>query len=150
MTTTAVKTTEFKGKVQTLNVIALLLGIVGLILMVVSHNLSSANPVNSIGTMTFLGVLGILLNALAAFAPARIGNPYVTLVGFVGSIALYTIVLGNLINSRILLISALFTWDPDNTLGFRVFYFTVAAAICFVLAIIALIVASFRSDEKKA
>lgn len=126
---------------------ALLLGIAGLITMILSHTISSANALDAFGKMVAFVVLGIVLNAAAAAAPQAV-NGLVGLVGSIGAIACYTLALGNALSSRILLISALFTWDSNNKVGWSVFYMTVACVVCFFLAVVILIIASFMRDVK--
>ena len=57
--------------------------------------------------------------------------------------------IGNIINSRILLISGLFSWNSQNMMGWRVFYVSIACIVCFVAAILALIVGAFLKNRKE-
>ena len=73
--------------------------------------------------------------------------PILLILG-VAAIALIVATIGNIINSRILLISGLFSFNSQNMVGWHVFYITVACLVCYVVAIVAMIIGSFCKATK--
>lgn len=126
-----------------------ILGIAGLIAMVISSTMSSANKLFGLPLLIVLAVAGVALIALSVlvFPRQKLGE-YLTAASVVGTIALFTAVIGNVINSRILLVSGLFSFNAGNTVGWSVFYVTVASLACFLVAILVLIISSFMKSTK--
>ena len=138
-----------KGIAFYLNFAAALLGAVGLGLTVYSSTVSVDNALTNLPLVIAAGLVGIVLVVLAAVAPVRMGNHNpVTAVSVVAAIALYSYVYGQCALQRIMLIAGLFSFNSGNTVGWTIFYLTVACAVCMVIACVLLIVSSFCKTVK--
>lgn len=127
----------------------LVLSIAGLLTMIISSTMSKANSLYGLSMLVALAVAGVALAAILLFAPQSWRkNGYLSLIAIVGSIALFTAVIGSVINGRILLISGLFSYNAANMVGWSVFYVTVASIVCFLAAILLLIVSAFMKSSK--
>lgn len=126
---------------------ALILGIVGTIVMSVCHTMDSGNPLNSFGKLVAFAVLGMVLICGSVWA-ANCKKDVISLLAVMVSIGLFTLTIGEVISSRILLISGLFSWNSQDMVGWRVFYVSIACIACFVAANIALIVGAFLNNRK--
>ena len=97
-------------------------------------------------TLLNLGAIaGAVLAVVAAFS-SRFSfdkNGYLGLIAAAGSVFLFGYTAIQAVNERILVISALFSWNSGNTVGWTSFYFTIAVAVCLVLASILVIVGAF-------
>lgn len=132
-----------------LNALACILGIAGLIAMIVCSTMTTAYALHSFTILTVGLVVGILLIAVAAYAPSRFGNyDYLGTVAVLGAIAAFAAVIGNVINDRILLISGLFSYNSGNMIGWSVFYATVASLVCLLVAMLLLVVGAFLKSVK--
>ena len=60
-----------------------------------------------------------------------------------GAIASLMVVLNNMIADRVIMIAGLFSFSAGDTVGWTVFYITVAAAVCIVLACASVIAGNF-------
>ena len=133
-----------------LNVIAAVAGIVGLIAMIVSNGVSSAYALKTAGTLTLMGVCGILLALVAVWSPTKFGNhDYISTVAVVAAVALFMAIVGTMILDRILMIAGLFSYNSQNMTGWSVFYATVTSAVALVIACLALIIGAFTPSVKK-
>lgn len=133
-----------------LNVIAIIFGVVGFVATIYSNSVSSAYTYSNLTTMLVYAAVGIVLTAGAIYAPNRWGNhDYVSTICVLGSIAFYAAVIGNIIMGRVLLISGLFSFNSENTVGWSVFYASMVAIVCMVLAILMLIIGSFLKSVKE-
>lgn len=134
-----------KGPGFYLDIAAAVLGLIGLAAMAASSAMTVTNRLNGLPALAAMAVTAILLAAVAAVAPTRLGNfDWLSTLSMVVSIILLTVVAGRLLNDRILLISGLFSYNSANTAGWQVLYVTVTAAVCFLLAVAALIVGAFK------
>lgn len=132
-----------------LTAVVIVLGIVGLITMIISSTMSTANTLYRLPLLVVLAVVGVALDILLLVGPPSWReNSYLSLVSIAASIALFTAVIGNVINSRILLISGLFSFNSGDTIGWSVFYITVASLACFLVAILLLIISAFFKPSK--
>ena len=122
-----------------MDAVAFVLAVVGLVAMIVSSTMSTANALNGF----------VSLAAGAAIAPTRMGNfDYLGTVSAVAAVALLTVVIGSMLNERILLMSGLFSYNSANTVGWQVFYAMVVAVVCFLAAIICMIIGAFNKSVK--
>lgn len=121
------------------------LGIAGLVTMVISSTMSSANALYTLPMLAALALVGIVLVALSMFAAK---HEILSTAAVLASIALFTAVIGNVMNSRVLMIAGLFSYNSGNTIGWSIFYITVASIICFLVAILLLIAGSFFQTKK--
>ncbi len=127
-----------------LNSIAAVLSLVGIITMVVASNVSKAYAFHSFALMLILAAAGMLLVALAVYFPSKRGNfDLLSTFSILIAIVFDMVVISNMINERILLISGLFSYNAGSTIGWKVFYATVISLACFLLSIFFLIIASF-------
>ena len=110
--------------------------------------MDTANPLNSFGKLVAFAVLAMVL-VCASIAAANRKKDVVSLLAVMCAIALLTLNIGEIISSRILLISGLFSWNSQNMIGWRVFYVSIACIVCFVAAILALIVGAFLKNRKE-
>ena len=138
-----------RGPGAILGALACVLGIAGLITMVISSTMSSGNALYSLTLLVVLAVAGVVLAGLLFAGPQSWkGHAHLSLLSIVGAIALFTVVMGNVISSRVMLVAGLFSYNSGNTAGWSVFYVTVASVICFLVAIVALIVGAFTKPSK--
>lgn len=128
-----------------LNVVAAVLGAVGLIATVVTSMMGDAFVMNSLTTCILAGVCGVVLCGVAV---AMRSNELVGAVSVWGAIAAYSVILYNIVMERMLLIGGLFSWNADNAEGWNVFYVTVVAVAGVLLASIVLMVSSFMKNKK--
>lgn len=143
-----VKTNPLTGSLRAFSCV---LGLAGLVAMVISSTMSSANTLYGLPKLIALAAVGIVLLALTFLVFPRMGKgDYLSTASGVAAVALFTSVIGTVINSRILLISGLFSYNAGNTVGWSVFYVTVASIVCFLLAILLVIVAAFMNPTKAA
>lgn len=131
--------------------LAAVAGIVGVIAMLVSSNITTAYAYKTVSTLAVMGVCGVLLCLVSVWTPTRFGNhDIVSSFGCVGAIGLFMAVVGTMVSDRILLIAGLFSYNSQNMVGWRVFYATVTGIVAFVVGCILLIVASFLKNAKAA
>ncbi|MDO4853532.1 MAG: hypothetical protein Q4A88_08985 [Clostridia bacterium] len=133
-----------------LNVIAAVAGIVGVIAMIASNGVSTAYALKTAGTLTLMGVCGILLALVAIWSPTKFGNhDFISTIAVVAAVALFMAIVGTMILDRILMIAGLFSYNSQNMTGWSVFYATVTSAVALVIACVALIVGAFTPSVKK-
>lgn len=131
------------------NVLAAVVGIVALAAMVISSTMTDAYALNSFPLYVLGAAIGVVLIAVVIYAANRWGNyDYVGTIAGVAAVALFSAVIGGIIMNRILLISGLFSWNSGNTPGWNVFYASVVSIVCFVVAIVLLIIGSFLKSVK--
>ncbi|HJD21135.1 MAG TPA: hypothetical protein H9915_04870 [Candidatus Gemmiger faecigallinarum] len=132
-----------------MDAVAFVLAVVGLVAMIVSSTMSTANALNGFVSLVAMAVIAAVLAAVAAIAPTRMGNfDYLGTVSAVAAVALLTVVIGSMLNERILLMSGLFSYNSANTVGWQVFYAMVVAVVCFLAAIICMIIGAFNKSVK--
>ncbi len=133
-----------------LNVLAVILSAVGLGLTIHSSTMTTDNVLLGFTTIVAAGVIGIVLECVAVYLPNRMGNhDPISAISVLASIALLCYVFGQCILQRITMIAGLFSFNSGNTAGWQVFYVTVAAVACLLVAIVLLIVGSFLKSVKE-
>lgn len=133
-----------------LNIAAVILGIAGVILTVVSSTMSSANALSGLPLLVLAGVAGVVLVGLAVYAPNRWGNhDPISTVSLVAAIALYSYVFGACLSQRVMLIAGLFSYNSGNTQGWSIFYICIAAWVCLLVGVLLLIVGAFLKSVKE-
>ena len=133
-----------------LNILAVILGVVGLILTVVSSTMTTDNALSNLPVLVIAGIVGIILVCIAIYAPNRWGNhDPVSFISVVAAIALYSYLFGAAVSQRIMLIAGLFSYNAGNTTGWSIFYVSVAAWVCLIVGILFLIVGSFLKSVKE-
>ena len=139
-----------QGLASYLNVIACIVAIVGLVTLTICSTMEEAYALNSFTLLFAGGVTGIALILFAIFASNRWGNyDYASTISLAAAVAIFTVIIGNVINNRILLISGLFSFNAGNKLGWSVFYVTVISLVCFLIAILLMIVGAFMRTTKE-
>lgn len=131
-----------KGSVLT--AVAGVLGIIGVIVMYISSAMSTANALVALVALVAAGLIGAVL----CFVCFALKNDIVNVIATIVSICLFGYAFGNMLNARVLMIAGLFSYNAGNTEGWNVFYVTIASTVCFVVAIVAMIIASFKSSKE--
>jgi len=133
-----------------LNLIAALAGVVGLVALIMSNNVSSAYALKNAGTVTAMAVGGILLTLVAIWSPTKFGNhDFLSTFAVVAAIALFSAVIGSMILDRILMIAGLFSYNSQNTTGWSVFYAVVVGCAALAVANVALVIGAFTPSVRK-
>lgn len=133
-----------------LNVIACIVAIAGLIALTICSTMEEAYALNSFTLLIVGGLTGIVLIIFAIFASNRWGNyDYASTISLATAVVIFTVIIGNVINNRILLISGLFSFNAGNKLGWSVFYVTVTSLICLLVSILLLILGAFMRTTKE-
>ena len=127
------------------NAAAIVLAVAGTIAMVMSSTYSEANALAALTRLIVQSVLAVVLVAGGIWAAnnGKDDNGILGLAATMAAIALIVATIGNIINSRILLFSGLFSFNSQNMVGWHVFYITVACLVCYVVAIVSMIIGSF-------
>lgn len=132
-----------------LNAVACIAAIIGLVAMVISSTMSTANALNGFVSLTAMAVIAVVLTIIAVVSPTKNGNfDYLSTISIVAAIALLTVVIGSMLNERILLMSGLFSYNSANTAGWQVFYAMVVAVAGFLVAIVCMIIGAFNKSVK--
>lgn len=131
------------------NVVAIVLAIAGIVTMVMSSTYSEANALAALTRLIVQSVLAIVLVIGGIWADNNgKGDGIISLTATMAAIALIVATIGNIINSRILLISGLFSFNSQNMVGWHVFYVTVVCLVCYVISILAMVIGSFFKATK--
>lgn len=132
------------------NAVAVVLAVAGTIAMVMSSTYSGANALAALTRLVVQGILAavLIVGGIWAANKGKDENGFIGLVATMAAIALIVATIGNVINSRILLISGLFSFNSQNMVGWHVFYVTVACLVCYIVAIVAMIIGSFCKATK--
>ena len=132
------------------NVVAIVLAIAGIVTMVMSSTYSEANALAALTRLIAQSVLAVVLIAGGIWAAntGKDDNGILGMFASMAAIALIVATIGNIINSRILLISGLFSFNSQNMVGWHVFYVTVACLVCYVISILAMVIGSFFKATK--
>lgn len=132
------------------NAVAIVLAVAGTIAMVMSSTYSEANALAALTRLIVQSVLAVVLVAGGIWAAndGKDDNGILGLAATMAAIALIVATIGSIINSRILLISGLFSFNSQNMVGWHVFYITVACLVCYVVAIVSMIIGSFCKATK--
>lgn len=132
-----------------LNILAAILGAVGLFLTVRSSTMSADNALSNLSTLILAGVVAIVLVCVAIVAPNRLGNhDPLSAISVLAAIALYCYLFGSCVSQRVMLIAGLFSFNDANTVGWSIFYTCIGAWVCLLVGILFLIVGSFLNSVK--
>lgn len=132
------------------NIIAAILGIVGIVAAAICSNMTVTYALGNLGTIALFGILGILLAVAGIVLPNIFGNhDILSTVSVLGAIALFTAAFGQVLSERILLIAGLFSYDSVNTVGWQVFYVTVVSIVGFIVGALVLIIGAFTRSVKE-
>lgn len=128
-----------------LELLGAVLGVVALIIMIVCNAMGTDYEFTYATLLNLGAIAGAVLAVVAAFSPrfSFDKNGYLGLIAAAGSVFLFGYTAIQAVNERILVISALFSWNSANTVGWTAFYFTIAVAVCLAVASILVIVGAF-------
>ena len=133
-----------------LNILAAILGAVGLFLTVRSSTMSADNALSNLSTLILAGVVAIVLVCVAIVAPNRLGNhDPLSAISVLAAIALYCYLFGSCVSQRVMLIAGLFSFNDANTVGWSIFYTCIGAWVCLLVGILFLIVGRFLNSVKE-
>lgn len=139
-----------KGIAFYLNVLAALLGVVGVILTIYSSTMTADNGLSGLTMLVIAGIVGILLVGVAIYAPTRWGNHNpVAAISVLAAIVLYAYVFGAAAIQRVMLIAGLFSFNAANVAGWNVFYVSLGAWGCLLVGILLLVIGSFLKSVKE-
>lgn len=134
-----------------LNVLAFLLGAAGLAAVIISNRISAENVMQRQGVVTAAGLLGLALICAAIVLPGKKGNhDPLSALSVLGAIALFSYVYGQCIIQRVMLVAGLFSFNSGNKAGWQIFYISIAAIACLILADLLLIAGSFCRSVREA
>jgi predicted lysophospholipase L1 biosynthesis ABC-type transport system permease subunit len=122
-----------------LNIAAAVFGIAAVVLAVVSNGF----PDKELPSLTACIIFGVIGVALCAAALVMANKDLIATVCSLGAIASFMTILNNIIGDRVIMIAGLFSFSAGDTVGWTVFYITVAAAVCIVLACVSVIAGNF-------
>lgn len=140
-----------QGTAFYLNILAAILGLVGLILTVRSSAMSTDNALSNLSTLILAGVAAIVLVCVAIIAPNRLGNhDPLSAISVLAAIALYSYLFGSCVSQRVMLIAGLFSFNANNTVGWSIFYTCIGAWVCLLVGILFLVAGSFLNSVKES
>ena len=142
-----------KGIGLYLDVVAMVLAVVGIIAMAVSSNMGEGYEFSGLGMCIALAVVAIALVAVAIYTDLKNVEKGPGLVAvFALGVAIFLMVYCGVqvVASRALSISGLFSWNSMDTTGWQMFYAAATSAGCFVVGAILLTVGCFLPIAKKA
>ncbi|WP_321971263.1 hypothetical protein [Paratractidigestivibacter sp.] len=142
-----------KGIGLYLDVVAMVLAVAGIIAMVVSTTMGEGYEFAGLGMCIALAVVAIALVVVAIYTDMQgveKGPGLVALFALGVAIFLMVYVGVQVVSSRALSISGLFSWNSMDTTGWSMFYAAVASAGCFLVGAILLVVGCFLPIAKKA
>ncbi len=134
-------------------VAAIVLALVGIVAMFVSNSFGAGYEFSGIAMTCVLAVVGIALVAVAVYTDtqrAEKGPGLVALFALAVAIFLFVYCGVQVVASRALTISGLFSWNSMDTTGWQMFYAAVVSAAGLVLSAVVLTVGCFLPIAKKA
>ena len=148
-------TTVKKGVGLYLDVVAVVLAVVGIIAAVVSTTMGEGYEFSGLAMCICLAVVAIALVAVAAYTDLKSaekgeGTGIVSMIALGVAIFLMVFCGVQVVASRALAISGLFSWNSMDTTGWQMFYAAATSAGGFVLGAVLLTVACFLPTAKKA
>lgn len=144
---TALKNRTVGGYCQ---IVAAILGLAGLILLIINNNISSSYSLSTFSLLLTGAVVGVVLSVVAVITPTKLGDlDVVSTLSIMVTVGVYGLIIGQMANERILMISGLFSWNSGNTVAWSVFYVMIASIVCFAVAAVLLIITSFMKTVKE-
>lgn len=145
------KSIRKQGASGVFGIIALILAVAAMIATVVCSSMNPAYALSAPGSIIGLEVLAIVLAAAGLILDGTgASGDLVGIFPTLAAIVVLMLTIGQLINERILLMSGLFSYNSQNTAGWRVFYVTVVAVAGLLLSALTLIIRSFLRSRKDA
>lgn len=142
-----------KGAGLYADVVAIILAVVGIIAMFVSNSFGAGYEFSGIALNCVMAVVGIALVVVAVYTDtqrAEKGPGLVALFALGIAIFLFVYCGVQVVASRVLTISGLFSWNSMDTTGWQMFYAAVVSAAGLVLSAVVLTVGCFLPIAKKA
>ena len=134
-----------------LSILAAFLGVAGATLTIVSSVFNADNKLANLPMLAVAGTVGAVLCLVPVFTSARFGNfEPVGTVSIWAAIALYCYTFGGAVGQRVMMIAGLFSYNSGNTIGWQVFYISVAAWACLLVGCVVLIISSFLRTMREA
>ncbi|MBQ8237161.1 MAG: glycoside hydrolase family 3 C-terminal domain-containing protein [Oscillospiraceae bacterium] len=134
-----------KGAGAVMNIIAAVLGVVGIVFTYICSTIHTDNALVQQTTALVCGVVGVVLVAGAIVMAKK--NDLVRSVCGLGAIAAFMYTLSILISERVMLVAGLFSYNQGNTAGWETFYMTIVAGVAMILASVAVAVAAFSCQK---
>ena len=132
------------------NVLAAVLGLVGVILTIVSGTMSADNPLANLGMIAAAGIVGVALCLVSTWSPTKFGNfDLLGSASLLGAIALYCYTFAAAVGQQVTLIAGLFSFNSDNAVGWNIFYVSVGAWGCLLVGCLVLIISGFLRTSKE-
>ncbi len=122
-----------------------ILAAASIIALVISHQINASYQYTNLPLL----IIGVIAAIALTFVSVKFNNSgsALSVITTMASIIILVMIAGNVIIQRILLMSGLFSYNSMNTVGWQVFYATVAAVACQMVAGILLIIASFGKSK---
>ena len=126
-----------------LSAAAILIAVVGIVMLTLSNGVKGYS-INSYALILVAVIVAIGLNVTGTYFTDKQGahSPIVAALSL-ASVLLLGFALGNILLNRLVLASALFTYDAVNTIGWGVFYNSIFAIGAFLTSSILISVSSF-------
>lgn len=132
-----------------INVLTFILSLIGLIFMLVANGHQGYGLDNVLVIVAQIATLVIIAALTVLSLKFGAQNPF-TVALKLFAILFISYSFSVIISSRVLLISALFSWDSHNELGWSVFYDSIVSVVCYLFAVISIIVGGFLGGKKRA
>lgn len=145
--------TAKKGVAVYLDVVAVVLAVAGIITMFVSGTMAAGYEFDSMPLCLVACVVSVVLVVVAVMSDLKRAEKGPGLVAmFATGVAIFLLAYCGIqvVATRALMISGLFSWNSMNTTGWSVFYVAVASAACLVVSAVVLTVGSFLPMVKQA
>lgn len=131
------------------NILAAILGLVGVILTIVSGIISTDNPLSNLPVIATAGIVGVVLCLVSTWSPTKFDNfDILSSASTLGAIALYCYTFAAAVGQQVILIAGLFSFNAANEAGWKVFYVSVGAWSCLLVGCVVLIVSGFLRTAK--
>ncbi len=128
---------------------ATVLSLLGFIFVLVTNSVQGNDLGSSSGLGITFAVFSLLLSACGVFVTIRFGNKFWAPIVHLLAVGLNGFLFGFILLNRVELVSSLFTWDSNNSLGWTAFSTAVVAIVFYVLASLLITVGMFLPQEKK-
>lgn len=144
-------TSAKKGAGLYIDIVAMILAVVGIVVMVLSS--TSGYEFDSLPLYLGLTIVGVVLVAVAVWSDLRSVDRGPSLLSMLAiGVAIFLLVFSGVqvVGSRALTISGLFSWNSMDTGGWDMFYKAVVSCVCLVVSSLLLVIGSFLPIAKKA
>lgn len=139
-----------KGIGLYLDLVAVVLGVVGVVATVVCSSMNSDYKLDNLPILIAEAVVAIVLVLAAIVNDKRGGKNLVSGLCVAVAVALLVYAGISLVSTRVLLASSLFSWNSANASGWAVFYASIVAAAAMIIGALVLVVGGFFRTFKEA